>query len=83
MGRGVRLAHHRGLALQETAMWTTLFDRRRCVPATALPDADDDMPDDIGTTPSGWHESSWALAAGVEVIELPASDAERWFAACA
>jgi hypothetical protein len=80
MGRGAPPAHHRGLALQETvAMWTALFDRRRPMPTNALLDADDDaLHDDV---PSGWHESSWALACGVEVTELPASDAARWFAA--
>ena len=30
--------------------------------------ADDDEPRD-----SGWHQSSWDLAQGVEVIELPAT----------
>jgi hypothetical protein len=64
-------------------MWTALFDRRRqYVPATALPDADEGAPDDAGT-PTGWHESSWTLACGVEVIELPAADAAQWFAAAA
>jgi hypothetical protein len=81
MGGGARSAHHRSLALQETAaMWTALFDRRRPVPAPAPVDADDDAPDEAGV-PGGWHESSWALASGVEVIELPASEAAAWFAA--
>ena len=29
--------------------------------------------------PRGWHESSWLLAQGVEVIELPAPLAASWF----
>jgi hypothetical protein len=62
-------------------MWSALFDRRPPMPTNALLDADEDAPDD--DVPSGWHESSWALACGVEVTELPASDAARWFAAAA
>jgi hypothetical protein len=27
----------------------------------------------------GWHESSWSLAQGVDVIELPAPAAASWF----
>jgi hypothetical protein len=77
MGRGVRPRHHRGLAAQETAMWTALFDRRR--PTPACTDIDDDEPADADV-PSGWHESSWALASGVEVTELPAAAAAAWFA---
>ena len=62
-------------------MWTALFDRRRQPPANSLLDADDDDALTDGAVPSGWHESSWALAIGVEVTELPAADAARWFAA--
>jgi hypothetical protein len=59
-------------------MWTALFDRRRPVPATTLFDAEDDAPADADL-PRGWHESSWVLASGVEVIELPPAAVERWF----
>jgi hypothetical protein len=78
MGRSARPAHHRGLAHEETAMWTTLFDRRRPLPPAALLDADDDAPDDAGRN-SGWHESSWALAVGADVTELTDADASAWF----
>ena len=27
----------------------------------------------------GWHESSWSLAQGADVIELPAPAAASWF----
>jgi hypothetical protein len=60
-------------------MWTALFDRRRQPPANPLLDADDDDALADGALPSGWHESSWVLASGVEVIELPPAAAERWF----
>jgi hypothetical protein len=61
-------------------MWTALFDRRRQPLPNPLLDADDDDAPADGDVPSGWHESSWALAAGVEVIELPASETAAWFA---
>lgn len=36
----------------------------------SLPDA---RPDDTGDRQSGWHESSWVMAQGLDVIELPAT----------
>jgi hypothetical protein len=47
--------------------------------ADDLQDPDDDSPPEA-PAPSGWHESSWALATGVDVIELPPSAAAAWFA---
>jgi hypothetical protein len=77
MGGGARPRHHRGLAAQETAaMWTALFDRRRPMPLPA--DIEDDVPVDAAV-PSGWHESSWALAMGADVTELTDADARTWF----
>jgi hypothetical protein len=59
-------------------MWTALFDRRRPMPPRA--DIEDDAEPTEADRSSGWHESSWALASGVEVIELPAAAAAAWFA---
>jgi hypothetical protein len=41
--------------------------------ALAAPQADDER------SGSGWHESSWMLAHGADVIELPAPVAATWF----
>jgi hypothetical protein len=34
---------------------------------------------DSELTQHGWHESSWTLAQGADVIELPAPLAASWF----
>ena len=42
----------------------------------AVPDA---RADDTGERQSGWHESSWVMAQGLDVIELPAAVAATLF----
>jgi hypothetical protein len=65
-------------------MWTALFDRPRRAPTTPPFHTDEvDTPPDGACAPIGWHESSWVLACGVEVVELPAADAAQWFGAAA
>jgi hypothetical protein len=41
--------------------------------ASTMPPAGDER------SGSGWHESSWVLAHGADVIELPAPVAASWF----
>jgi hypothetical protein len=41
--------------------------------ASAAPSADNER------SGRGWHESSWVLAQGADVIELPAPVAATWF----
>ncbi len=41
--------------------------------ASTAPPADDER------SGSGWHESSWVLAHGADVIELPVPVAASWF----
>jgi hypothetical protein len=43
----------------------------------AVPDLDDRADGEIAQR--GWHESSFALAKGADVIELPAPLAASWF----
>jgi hypothetical protein len=43
-----------------------------------VPPESDDRNDDE-RAPSGWHESSFLLARGADVIELPAPLAASWF----
>ncbi len=65
-------------------MWTALFARRRQLHGGAPLDAESATDDEEASADvsvlSGWHESSWALARGVEVMELPATASSRWFA---
>jgi hypothetical protein len=68
---------------QASAMWSPFVHRRRPPPpGPALVDDDEEPPQDAPAA-CGWHQSSWALAAGVEVIELPAAAAASWFAEAA
>jgi hypothetical protein len=43
----------------------------------AMPDFEERAEGEV--TQNGWHESSWTLAKGADVIELPASLAASWF----
>jgi hypothetical protein len=60
-------------------MFTLIADRlnrlTRRLPL-ALPD---ERADETEPGQSGWHESSWVLAQGVEVIELPAALSASYF----
>ena len=42
----------------------------------ALPDV---RPDEVDERQSGWHESTWVMAQGLDVIELPAAVAATLF----
>ncbi len=54
-------------------MFTLIADRlNRLTRRLPLP-LSDERTDDTEPGQSGWHESSWVLARGVEVIELPAA----------
>ena len=60
-------------------MFTHLVQQLARLLPPAAPRTTATRPTDEAGSAHGWHESSWVLAHGADVIELPAPLAASWF----